>query len=401
MKNNKGITLIALIITIIVMLILAGVSINMVIGENGVITKAEEAKIIQKKAEIKDKVGLAAGAAIIKGQGKLTWENLQWALDKDNEIKENGLEIVEERNDYYLISNESNLDKEILYEYTVNKSGSVEDELKLIDEESDSKFTATLTSDSEGNLIAIDCQYKDKKYTGQVDFPNYITRDGEKYKVTKLLGHVGYKFSKVTMSKDVTWPGSFKDCINLEEITLGRVETVKEGNVTIQNIFSGCKKLKKVEIRKLTEMQSGMFGGCTSLTEIVLPEGLINIGASAFSGCKNLENIIIPSTVEIINMDAFYNCEKLSSIVIPKSVKKIEDSAFVGCSNLKYIEIQSNERVVLGVKALGNNSSVLKISINADETDIKDWYKDELGNKYTSKYYDKVFDEDDNLVTFE
>ena len=43
LKSSNGITLIALIITIVVLLILAGVSINMVIGENGLINKAQRA----------------------------------------------------------------------------------------------------------------------------------------------------------------------------------------------------------------------------------------------------------------------------------------------------------------------------------------------------------------------
>lgn len=44
LKNNQGITLVALVVTIVVLLILAGVSINLVIGNNGLITKAQEAK---------------------------------------------------------------------------------------------------------------------------------------------------------------------------------------------------------------------------------------------------------------------------------------------------------------------------------------------------------------------
>lgn len=40
-NNSKGITLIALVITVIVMLILAGVSLNATIGDNGIITKAQ------------------------------------------------------------------------------------------------------------------------------------------------------------------------------------------------------------------------------------------------------------------------------------------------------------------------------------------------------------------------
>ena len=50
--NNKGITLIALVITIIVLLILAGVSIAMLTGQNGILTQASNAKSDTAKAEI-------------------------------------------------------------------------------------------------------------------------------------------------------------------------------------------------------------------------------------------------------------------------------------------------------------------------------------------------------------
>ena len=44
MKNNKGITLVALVVTIIVLIILAGISINLILGDNGIITIAKKAK---------------------------------------------------------------------------------------------------------------------------------------------------------------------------------------------------------------------------------------------------------------------------------------------------------------------------------------------------------------------
>ena len=45
MKNKRGITLIALIITIITLLIMAGVSIALVVGDNGIATKATKSKV--------------------------------------------------------------------------------------------------------------------------------------------------------------------------------------------------------------------------------------------------------------------------------------------------------------------------------------------------------------------
>ena len=53
-NKNKGITLIALIITIIVLLILAGVSIAMLTGENGILTQAKKAKEETKEVAIEE-----------------------------------------------------------------------------------------------------------------------------------------------------------------------------------------------------------------------------------------------------------------------------------------------------------------------------------------------------------
>ena len=53
-RNNKGITLVSLVITIIVMLILAGVSLSMVVGENSVLKQASRATITKVLTEIKE-----------------------------------------------------------------------------------------------------------------------------------------------------------------------------------------------------------------------------------------------------------------------------------------------------------------------------------------------------------
>ena len=57
-KNNKGITLIALVITIIVLLILASVSIAMLTGDNGILTRAGDAKIETALGAVKEQIGL-------------------------------------------------------------------------------------------------------------------------------------------------------------------------------------------------------------------------------------------------------------------------------------------------------------------------------------------------------
>ena len=58
MKNNKGITLVALVVTIVVLLILAGVSINLVLGNNGIIAKAQDAETKSAEASQNDLKGM-------------------------------------------------------------------------------------------------------------------------------------------------------------------------------------------------------------------------------------------------------------------------------------------------------------------------------------------------------
>lgn len=56
MENKRGITLIALVVTIIILIILAGVSISLVLGDNGIITRAKEAKSTYSQEAVREKV---------------------------------------------------------------------------------------------------------------------------------------------------------------------------------------------------------------------------------------------------------------------------------------------------------------------------------------------------------
>ena len=53
-ENKKGITLVALVVTIVVLLILAGVSLNLLIGNNGIITRTQISKVSQELAAYKE-----------------------------------------------------------------------------------------------------------------------------------------------------------------------------------------------------------------------------------------------------------------------------------------------------------------------------------------------------------
>lgn len=84
-RQEKGITLIALVITIIVLLILAGVSIATLTGENGILTQADKAKTETTIGEEKEAIALAYNGAMLETKGEsVTAEGL------NNQFSKNG-----------------------------------------------------------------------------------------------------------------------------------------------------------------------------------------------------------------------------------------------------------------------------------------------------------------------
>lgn len=93
LKKERGITLIALVITIIVLLILAGVAVSMLSGENGILGRATDAKTKTEQATIDEKVKMAVVSAKTEGYGKIESESAYKALNEG--LKEAGY-IAEE-----------------------------------------------------------------------------------------------------------------------------------------------------------------------------------------------------------------------------------------------------------------------------------------------------------------
>ncbi len=90
LKNNKGITLIALVITIIVLLILAGVSIAMLTGQNGILTQANTAGTNTRDAEIREAIALAVSTinadlydSTTNNYTELTYATIAQAVNND------------------------------------------------------------------------------------------------------------------------------------------------------------------------------------------------------------------------------------------------------------------------------------------------------------------------------
>ena len=82
LKEKRGITLVALVVTIVVLLILAGVSLNLVLGNEGILTRSKESKTKTEIAEVKEKAQLDITEIQTLNGGKITYSELKTTLEK-------------------------------------------------------------------------------------------------------------------------------------------------------------------------------------------------------------------------------------------------------------------------------------------------------------------------------
>lgn len=118
------------------------------------------------------------------------------------------------------------------------------------------------------------------------------------------------------------------------------------------------------------ELPDYFFYGYDKVSEVVLPEGIKEIGKSAFKyssvtvvdfseGIISIENEAFygtnvtiadntfPNSLRIIGMKAFADCDSLTEVVISDSVVFVDKSAFMNCDNLKTVSLSSNVEYIL------------------------------------------------------
>ena len=122
----------------------------------------------------------------------------------------------------------------------------------------------------------------------------------------------------------------------------------------------------------VTNIGASAFSGCSSLASVVIPEGVTSIGDEAFYYCQSLTSVVIPEGVTSIGGEAFKYCSSLTSVVIPKGVKSIGNWAFSGCSSLASVVIPEGVTSI-GGGAFWDCSSLTSIVIPEGVTSIGVW----------------------------
>ena len=198
-RKEKGITLIALVITIIVLIILAGVAINLTLGDNGIINKAKYSKEAENESAARERLELALVEANIEKQGNIDYNKEEFLT-----------QMLENKN--MIVS--GNFVKVDNYTYVIDRE-------KL------------LIVDSEGETI-IQIPTEVKKYLG-------VNENG-KYEVTSILKlESNNAIKSIVLNK----PDGTTEEISLEEAIAGKEITmeldVEYGNQKMPKTYGNSK----------------------------------------------------------------------------------------------------------------------------------------------------------------
>lgn len=132
--------------------------------------------------------------------------------------------------------------------------------------------------------------------------------------------------------------GNWKYKVNEDQMTVTVTKYLEsEKSVNIPAILGG---------KKVVRIWYECFSHNDEIEEVVIPEGVSNIGSYAFSNCENLKKIIIPESVNNIESSAFEDCRSLESVTIPREVTVLENNVFKGCRSLESVTIPGKVTVL-------------------------------------------------------
>ena len=334
-KRNKGITLIALVVTIVVLLILAGVSISMLTGENGIINQATDSRIRQSHSQEGESIGLKyteyltdvrmnnessgfmdymKNKGYISDDGVIDNKNLIGSkLPLGNGSGRKDVYVLEETDDGF---SANYYDKDEKPEEVWNTKDTSSDTTAVRDE---NMFEFDSTT---GTILRVKEEYL-------IDYYESESRD------TTYLNSSNH-WCKVKNDIDTLIVPSSID--NVQVISVKCLGIINVKNIIIED---GIPLIYRIGQNIESELEG-----------ISIPSSVQFIGGDAFDGCYNLKYIKIDD--ENPKYDSRDNCNAIietqdnklirgsATTIIPNSVERIDNVAFSNCNGLTSITIPGN-----------------------------------------------------------
>ena len=421
-KRNKGITLIALVITIIVLLILAGVTIATLTGDNGILTKANKAKETTEIEEEKEIIKVSIMQIKAGNEnGELKEEELNNALNQNSSLDNKAtLKYVNENKfiiqfskskRYYQVNGDGKIeymegkiefktlkikcvnkdienniikefwDKEISYRVLKGKYSITPPQIDEYEAEEDI-LEGEITEDKE-----ITVEYFKKISTDDLIFTPYNENGIESY----MLGDGSNVFGnsiKEKKIKSVLYIPEKYNGINIKKIEKYAFRSAE--NIYKLYIPDNIENLKKVDIGENVEyLGSGTFWNCSNLTDVTIYSEKINFydNASTFSSTNlekikvnegnnafcTIDGVLYSKDKSILYLLPVKNKGNNGEFVIPNTVRRIKRSAIRSNQELTKITVPSTVDVVEDA-AFAECSRLEYVNIDANTLAINTFY---------------------------
>lgn len=243
-------------------------------------------------------------------------------------------------------------------------------------------LSITLTFLPMGAVAAAPIKFTDGnlKYKVNADGQS-VTVSGTSGSPTQLTieSSISYKDKNYTVTKIAMW--AFNKCNSLTEVTIPN--TVIEIDY---QAFYYCPNLKKVTIHEgVKTIGQTAFIGCTQLTSITIPSTITDMD-QAFSGNTALSHVTLTNGISNISSMAFKGCTGLTEIKVPESVGQIGPNAFNGCTNLKRVLLEKNIKTI-NINAFKDCTELNDVKYNGYKTD---WEKVRVNNAGNDTLTSKV-----------
>ena len=321
MKREKGITLIALVVTIIVLIILASISIGTLTGKNGIIGQSKDAKEQTEIAEEKEVVSLAATkAAGVDRYGNVTKDNLEKELD---ELAGEGKTTVTGNGPFTVTFIESER------KYAVETDGEILDEEEIA--ETEKKSLKFLVNSGDTGLVILPISLSEfRNGYFELNWGDGTTGINEISQISmKIANKNGIYLASGPVGVSHIYPERNKE----------HIVTITGKCSMIDSIFMGDNYNTLIEVLQWGEtgLEYINLGNCNNLRKIASPSenSFINIDAEngfedAFSLCSSLTEI--PS-------DLFSNCTQVKNFsgtfAYCRGLEKIPENLFSNCPNVE------------------------------------------------------------------
>ena len=321
MRKEKGITLIALVVTIVVLLILAGVSISMLTGENGIITQAQNSKEATEQARVEELVDLAVNSLIGENQGSTNGITPEMVAEEVNEM-ENREDIYAEGSTFptNIIFPEEDRKVEVNLEQKEDLSEMYE---VAVDEKDIAPMD--LFEKDIAPMDLFDYEITDEAETGALKLSSLPTK---KVRITQIKEEYcnGFKYGGHE-NKDTNYEIMYKD----EKISDTLVIPYKvDGKYVTGGIEGEMYLITEVQLFSSGQDGHGFGYSFPRVETVIYPNTVEEIyGKTCGDRYYNetLKTVILPNKLKIIGENAFSGCYKLNNMTVPDSVVEVGGSA--------------------------------------------------------------------------